>query len=122
MLKTHASRNTDLRWKFWLVGALLHQDVCSYPRASFSCAPPRVCVFAPVLLRCYQDPVDCAHGCLPAQGHQISPHIARGQPGQMAEFKRLWELQFSTQSPENSNQVREKNYLFFFFHMKTNST
>lgn len=118
MLKTHAPRNTDLRWKLWLVGALLQQDFCSSPWAG-------VCVIPAMLLGCYEDPVDRAHGCLPAQGHQISPHIARGQPRQMAELKRLRQLQLPTQSLKNSNQVRgekekrsswRKSYYYFFLH------
>lgn len=31
----------------------------------------------------YQDSVDCIHGSFPTQSHEVCPHVARGEPGQL---------------------------------------
>ncbi|KAF3842416.1 hypothetical protein F7725_024367, partial [Dissostichus mawsoni] len=89
--------------------SLLHLSSVCHSLVSLSSTCYSIFSGAPSLARCssfHQNSVHGAHGCFPAQSHEVGPHVARSEAGQLLEVKVLRQLQLPTQRLQDPAEQR----------------
>ncbi|KAF3842422.1 hypothetical protein F7725_024373, partial [Dissostichus mawsoni] len=95
--------------------SLLHLSSVCHSLVSLSSTCYSIFSGAPSLARCssfHQNSVHGAHGCFPAQSHEVGPHVARSEAGQLLEVKVLRQLQLPTQRLQDPAEQRIRFLLF----------